>query len=180
MKIVRDGVVYLQIRDFSYLLDTKKQELLENASFESLFREASDESGVFIVSGDNLNDFIAFRNPESIDYLKSIDDIVDYDEIKDLDCEEMNALRICIINEKNQIAAKLKKMSAQEKNEHPELLIRYKTLTLRYQSLKDVYRFKRGKAKLVLPEGEEELTPISVSDEIKLRLKNTFGKKDNK
>lgn len=180
MRIVRDGVVYLQIRDVSYLLNTRKLELLKNESFAFVFREACGEKEFFIVDGDNLNNFIAFRTPESIDYLKSIDDIVDYDEIKDLDCEEMDALRVCIINEKNEIASKVNMMSEEEQNEHPELFIRYRTLATKYQSLKDVYRFKRGKAKLVLPEGEEELTPISMSSELKLRLKNAFGRKDNK
>ena len=47
-------------------------------------------------------------------------------------------------------------------------------------SLNDVYWFKRGKAKPVLPDDEKELKPISFVNEIKLRLKNAFNRKNNK
>ena len=102
------------------------------------------------------------------------------DEIKDLSYEEMDALRVCIINEKNEIASKVNMMSAEEQKQHPELFERYNTLSSKFMSLNDVYWFKRGKVKLVLPDDEKELKPISFGDEIKLRLKNAFNRKNNK
>ena len=92
----------------------------------------------------------------------------------------MDALRVCIINEKNDIASKVNMMSAEEQKQHPELFERYNTLSSKFMSLNDVYWFKRGKVKLVLPDDEKELKPISFGDEIKLRLKNAFNRKNNK
>ncbi|MBD9114363.1 hypothetical protein EGP95_01120 [bacterium] len=71
-------------------------------------------------------------------------------------------------------------MSAEEQKQHPELFERYNTLSSKLMSLNDVYWYKRGKAKLVLPDDEKELKPISFVNEIKLRLKNAFNRKNNK
>lgn len=180
MKLVRNGVVYIQVKDFQKLLEIKKSDVLNNKSFSSLLKEASNGTGIFVMGMSNANDFLEFRDPKSIDFLMNIDDIVDYDEIKDLSCEEMDALRVCIINERKKIASKVNMMSSEEQKEHPELFERYKTLSLRYLSVNDAYWFKRGKAKLVFPEGIEELKPISFGSELKLRLKNAFSRKNDK
>lgn len=180
MKIIRNGVVYIQVLDFQRLLEKEKFEILTSEVFPILFREASKDSDMFIICKDNENDFIEFRNPKSVEFLTSFEEIVDYDEIKDLSYEEMDALRVCIINEKNEIASKVNMMSAEEQKQHPELFERYNTLSSKFMSLNDVYWFKRGKAKLVLPDDEKELKPISFVNEIKLRLKNAFNRKNNK
>ena len=171
MKIIRNGVAYIQVLDFQRLLEKEKFEILTSEVFPILFREASKDSDMFIICKDNENDFIEFRNPKSVEFLTSFEEIVDYDEIKDLSYEEMDALRVCIINEKNEIASKVNMMSAEEQKQHPELFERYNTLSSKLMSLSDVYWFKRGKAKLVLPDDEKELKPISFGNEIKLRLK---------
>ena len=180
MKIIRNGVAYIQVLDFQRLLEKEKFEILTSEVFPILFREASKDSDMFIICKDNENDFIEFRNPKSVEFLTSFEEIVDYDEIKDLSYEEMDALRVCIINEKNEIASKVNMMSAEEQKQHPELFERYNTLSSKFMSLNDVYWFKRGKVKLVLPDDEKELKPISFGDEIKLRLKNAFNRKNNK
>ena len=177
MKIVRNGAVYIQVRDFQKLLEVKAAEALTNENYSLLLKEASKGTGFFVMSRDNANDFMRFKNPKAVKFLMSLDDIIDYDEIKDLSCEEMDALKVCIINERNEIASKVNMMSAEEQNEHPELFERYNALSLRYLSLNDAYWFKRGKAKLVLPEGIEELKPISFGSELKLRIKYAFSKK---
>ena len=180
MKIIRNGVAYIQVLDFQRLLEKEKFEILTSEVFPILFREASKDSDMFIICKDNENDFIEFRNPKSVEFLTSFEEIVDYDEIKDLSYEEMDALRVCIINEKNEIASKVNMMSAEEQKQHPELFERYNTLSSKLMSLSDVYWFKRGKVKLVLPDDEKELKPISFGNEIKLRLKNAFNRKNNK
>lgn len=180
MKIIRNGVAYIQVLDFQRLLEKEKFEILTSEVFPILFREASKDSDMFIICKDNENDFIEFRNPKSVEFLTSFEEIVDYDEIKDLSYEEMDALRVCIINEKNEIESKVNMMSAEEQKQHPELFERYNTLSSKLMSLSDVYWFKRGKAKLVLPDDEKELKPISLGNEIKLRLKNAFNRKNNK
>ena len=180
MKIIRNGVAYIQVLDFQRLLEKEKFEILTSEVFPILFREASKDSDMFIICKDNENDFIEFRNPKSVEFLTSFEEIVDYDEIKDLSYEEMDALRVCIINEKNEIASKVNMMSAEEQKQHPELFERYNTLSSKFMSLNDVYWFKRGKVKLVLPDDEKELKPISFGNEIKLRLKNAFNRKNNK
>ncbi len=180
MKIVRNGTVYMQVRDFKKLLEVKVDEALTNEIFAILLKEASKGTGFFVMSSSNANDFLEFRNQKSVEYLTKLDDIADYDEIKDLSCEEMDALRVCIINEKNEIASKINLMSAEEQNEHPELFKRYNALSLKFLSLNDVYWFKRGKSKLVLPDGVEELKPISFGSELKLRIKNAFSRKSGK
>ena len=180
IKIIRNGVAYIQVLDFQRLLEKEKFEILTSEVFPILFREASKDSDMFIICKDNENDFIEFRNPKSVEFLTSFEEIVDYDEIKDLSYEEMDALRVCIINEKNEIASKVNMMSAEEQKQHPELFERYNTLSSKFMSLNDVYWFKRGKVKLVLPDDEKELKPISFGDEIKLRLKNAFNRKNNK
>lgn len=180
MKIIRNGVAYIQVLDFQRLLEKEKFEILTSEVFPILFREASKDSDMFIICKDNENDFIEFRNPKSVEFLTSFEEIVDYDEIKDLSYEEMDALRVCIINEKNEIASKVNMMSAEEQKQHSELFERYNTLSSKFMSLNDVYWFKRGKVKLVLPDDEKELKPISFGDEIKLRLKNAFNRKNNK
>lgn len=180
MKIIRNGIAYIQVLDFQRLLEKEKFEILTSEVFPILFREASKDSDMFIICKDNENDFIEFRNPKSVEFLTSFEEIVDYDEIKDLSYEEMDALRVCIINEKNEIASKVNMMSAEEQKQHPELFERYNTLSSKFMSLNDVYWFKRGKVKLVLPDDEKELKPISFGNEIKLRLKNAFNRKNNK
>ena len=179
-EIIRNGVAYIQVLDFQRLLEKERFEFLSSEVFSILFREASKDTDMFIMCKDNENDFIEFRNPKSVEFLTSFEEIVDFDEIKDLSCEEMDALRVCIINEKNEIASKVNMMSAEEQKQHPELFERYNTLSSKFMSLNDVYWFKRGKAKLVLPDDEKELKPISFGNEIKLRLKNAFNRKNNK
>ena len=72
MKIIRNGVAYIQVLDFQRLLEKEKFEILTSEVFPILFREASKDSDMFIICKDNENDFIEFRNPKSVEFLTSL------------------------------------------------------------------------------------------------------------
>ena len=58
MKIIRNGVAYIQVLDFQRLLEKEKFEILTSEVFPILFREASKDYDMLIICKDNENDFI--------------------------------------------------------------------------------------------------------------------------
>lgn len=94
MKIITDNAVYVQKNDFIYLNSSNLA--IPASIFDKVFGY-----GVTIIDDRNRYEFIEFNAPEEIEFFKNIDWIIDYNEIKDLNEEEMYDLIRNICQEQN-------------------------------------------------------------------------------
>ena len=144
MKIITNGKVYVQKSDIAYLNSTN----LANATavVTKMFGP-----GYVIINDKNKNEFIEYNNPNAIAFFKDIEYILDYDEVKYLDEEELIKLYNNYVNKKNNIAKEYNNMSREEKLENKNLLDESKEIDHMLLSIKDYLLYKKGELILRLP-----------------------------
>ena len=77
MKIITDSVAYVQKNDIAFLTQT------DRAIPASIFMKVFG-NGIVIIDDSNRYEFVEFEAPEEIEFFKSIDWMIDYNEVKDL------------------------------------------------------------------------------------------------
>ena len=168
MKIFRDNKVYVQRNNIAVL--NTVCESIPAKIFITLCSEGS-----IIVGNYNRFNFYEFDNPEIVEYFRQQDWIVDYDEVKGLNQQEMYRLGDEVVEEMNNAATEYNAMSQEEREQHPELRERHALLRNKLTELGDVYLFLNGKLKMNLPEGIEGPTPKKKG--IKQFVKSIFQSK---
>ena len=96
MKIVTDNAVYIQNKDIIYL------SRINVPVPSSLFKQIYNDD-IVIIDDLNGNGFVKLDKDSEIQFFKSLDWIVDYQKVKDLNIDDFKKLKQKIINEKNQI-----------------------------------------------------------------------------
>lgn len=119
--------------------------------------------GIVIINNNNKDDFIEFNAPEEIEYFKSLDWIVDYNEVKDFNETEILALGQKIAEEKNSIANNFNAMTEEEKEKNMNMVTQCNLLDYKMYSLRDILWFKQGHIQMNLPAGVE--LPIELQQE---------------
>ena len=162
MKIITDNAVYVQKIDMTILNQ------LDLAIPPSIFMKVSEGTGIVIIDHRNSNEFVKFDAPEEIEFFKSIDWIIDFNEVKDLSEEERTAFVNRIVVEKFRVEQKLNSMTQEERKENMNMVSQYNLLDFKLDSLIDFFWVKQGNIEL----------PADFKQEKKIRkqIKTKFNK----
>lgn len=164
MKIIRDNVCYVQYNDLAMLHGS--DELIPINIFMQVYGKGS-----FYVNDKNRYQFMRFDNPDDIEYFRNVSWMLNYDDVKDLNNED-------IIEVSNSVQSSLKKRDiSRTKKDMLEYL---------YCSIGDFYMFKNGDLDFELPDGieysyefhtvvDEETVALKEDNGIKKFLKSFFG-----
>lgn len=159
MKIFKDNKVYVQKNDIAYLNHT------DIAIPASIFTKVFG-GGIVIIDDRNRYDFIEFDLPEEVKFFEELDWIVNYDDVKDLEDNEIINLGQNLANEKNTMAKRFNSMSNKEKEANMDLVIKCELMDFKIYSLRDILWFKQGHIKMTLP-GEESQNGKGIKNKIK-------------
>ncbi len=170
MKIITDNVAYVQKNDIAYLNQT------DLAIPASIFMKVFG-NGIVIIDDSNRYEFVEFEAPEEIEFFKSIDWMIDYNEVKDLSEDETIALGQSIAEEKNSIAQRFNSMTPEERKNNMSMVSQCELLDFKMHSLGDVLWFKQGHIKMELPEGVNFPTGFEQEKGIRKLIKTMFNKK---
>lgn len=83
MKLFRNNKVYVQMNDVMFAMNHSNS--IPAVIINQIFTD------VVIVTNENRMDFVSFDDKSAIDYFRKLDFVVDYDDYKDLDIEELDA-----------------------------------------------------------------------------------------
>ncbi len=148
MKIITEDAVYLQKEDIAYFnqfLNTYEDKN-DIPKFMRLFRHE-----IFILTEKNRYDFVEFRNKEEIEYIKTIEWIIDYNNTKDMTIEQITEYCQQILKERYRIADEYIAMSEEEKIENRTMAIQCAIYEYVINSLASMVYFKMGDIKMKLP-----------------------------
>lgn len=151
MKIITENNAYIQKNDIAYLNNTTLP--IPASIFLAIFSE-----GVVMITDLNRNDFLEFTNPDDIEYLKSLDWIIDYNEVKDYSLAQLQDLGASILGELHQLNDTISLYSESENENKAELELKHELLKYKLMSLRDISLYKQGKLKLELPNEENNRT----------------------
>ncbi|MBE6160472.1 MAG: hypothetical protein E7157_05460 [Lactobacillales bacterium] len=140
--------IYVQKNDIMYLNQTDLS--IPASIFMKIFG-----NGVTIIDNSNRFEFVEFTNSHEIEFLKNIDWIIDYNEVKELSKDEIMKLANEIANKQNEIADKYNNMSPEDKQNNKDIIFQHETLDYKFYSLRDFLWFKQGHLKMELSEGIE-------------------------
>lgn len=144
MKIVTDNAVYIQNKDIIYL--SRINVPVPSSLFNQIYN-----NDIVIIDDLNGNGFVKLDKDSEIQFFKSLDWIVDYQNVKDLNIDDFKKLKQKIINEKNQIANQYNSMSDKERKENINIVNRFDLLEYKLQSLKEILNYKLGQLDIKMP-----------------------------
>ena len=145
MKIVTDNAVYIQNKDIIYL------SRINVPVPSSLFKQIYNDD-IVIIDDLNGNGFVKLDKDSEIQFFKSLDWIVDYQKVKDLNIDDFKKLKQKIINEKNQIVNQYNSMSDKERKENINIVNRFDLLEYKLHSLKEILNYKLEQLDIKMPE----------------------------
>lgn len=145
MKIIKDNVIYIQNNDIIQLNHSDMD--IPASIFMKIFG-----NGIVIIDDSNRYEFVSFTEPEEIEFLRNIDWILDYDEVKDLSEEEIITLAEKIMSERNELANKFLSMTESEKEKNIAMVDQCELINHKMFSLRDFLWFKQGHIQMELPE----------------------------
>ena len=160
MKIVEKDAVYVQKGDLASLLYQEKFSLPDTV-MNILFKKGNP----FYVDNNNAYEFVKFIGPEEIEYFKSLDWIIDYNEYKNYTKEEIEIISNNILTEAKNLAKNNNEMVPSEKARHQDIVEKCTNLDNKIYSLKLLYLYKTGVISFSLPDGVEEIEIEKVSKE---------------
>lgn len=175
MKIIRENVACLQFEDINYLLGREKS--VDKPFFEEV-SNIFDKIGLKLDDIDvkNKYSFIKFTNPASIDYIESVNCIVDYDEIKGLSLGELVNKSNTNDIVKSELINKIKSLSSER--EIDICVQKVNDLIYKNYQIDAFLEYKRGYRKLELPE-IVKLPRRKKKRGLLITLKNVFASKTN-
>lgn len=149
MKIINDGVAYIQKNDIIYLY---------NIGFPI---PETISSKVFITSNSIIEDsynnkFIKITNPEDINYLKNeMFWLLDYRTIKDFSLDDIYNFTLAIDKCRNELAESYNNLSKRKKDENKKVLYDSFLLGCDLNTLREFAWYKENKIDLNLPKNVE-------------------------
>lgn len=127
-----------------------------------------------IVGDFNRYDFVEYSDKNIIDFFRNIPWILDYDEVKDLSDEEIDALGEELIDQRNSIATMYNSMSIEERSKNQSLKTQCDLLEFKILTIREFQMFKDGKSEMKLPSGIE--TPSRSKKGIKTFIKSLYDR----
>ena len=79
--------------------------------------------------------------------------MIDYDEVKDLSCDEISNLCMEVAKEQSQIVAAYNDMPTDERRCCGNMINKCQLLEFKFFSLRDFLWFKQGNIHMILPDG---------------------------
>lgn len=172
MKIITNNAIFIQKNDIMMYLHKR-----DMSGPSSILMKVFEE-GVVIIDDTNKYDFVRFDTHEEIEFFKSLDWIIDYNQVKDLTEEEIYALGRRIIETKNALAIKFNEMSKEQKEENQGIVAQCELLDFKLYSLRDILWLKQGHLKMNLPEGVPLPTNLEQEKGIKKLIRTLFNKNE--
>lgn len=148
IKIVTRDAIYLQKEDLAYF----------NQIFDRYFK--AETKPVFMkmstlqdstLNEENRYDFIEFRKKEEMEYIKKIDWIIDYEDVKSKNIQEINDLSQNILRQRENVANTYNAMSVKKRGENQDMPLKCDLYNYVLQSLANIIYFKRGDIIMNLP-----------------------------
>lgn len=172
MKIFINNAVYVQKNDIIYLNSCTLPIPC------SIFDKAYNKE-INIIDNNNKYEFIKFDQADEIEFFKNLSWIINYDDVKNLSDELIikEDEKICI--ERNNIAIKWNELEEKEKEKNKNMILECELLDYKMDSLKTIFWFRKGKVKMILPEGVNYPTNYNTSNNksIKKLVKSIFKSK---
>jgi len=153
MKIVNSDSVYVQKNDIAYLNSSDLP--IPTSIFMKVFG-----NGVTIINDSNRYDFVKFKEESEIEYFKSLDWMIDYNEVKNLSEDEIIKLLEGIGEELEKIATAFNSMSDEDRKQHSDMVAKYGLLEFKFYSLRDILWLKQGHISMKLPKEEKSKKKI--------------------
>ena len=170
MKIIMNEAIYVQKNDIGFLTQTDLS--IPASIFLKVFGD-----GKTIIDNRNRFEFVKFENENEISFFKSLDWVVDYNSIKDLDESQIIELGQEVAQQKNKIATQYNSMSSDKKRKNEHMVYECEKLDFKMYSLRDALLFKKGDLQFDLPETivlpeEVEKNQVNVLRRVLRKLKN--------
>ncbi len=173
MKIVEKDVVYVQKGDLASLFH-QENFTLPDSVMKLLFKDGNP----FYVDNNNACEFVKFEDYYEVEYFKSLDWLIDYNEYKGYTKEELEIIGNNLLTEAKSLAKSYNEMSLSEKKKHKDLLEKCANLDNKIYSLRTLYLYKTGVVWFKLPDGIEDIEITKPSEcEKTLGKVKTFLKK---
>ena len=128
---------YVQFNDIMELIQTNNP--IPASIIDKVFGRE-----MLIVDDENRDNFVEFDDPTEIEFLRSIEWIIDYKKYRDLTKDELELLIKENIKDSNEIATKYNTLSYEEKLKDLDLHQKYNALRLKEEDLKKLYFMKKG------------------------------------
>lgn len=128
---------YVQLNDIMELIQTNNP--IPASIIDKVFGRE-----MIIVDDENRDNFVEFDDPTEIEFLRSIEWIIDYKKYRDLTKDELELLIKENIKDSNEIATKYNTLSYEEKLKDLDLHQKYNALRLKDEDLKKLYSMKKG------------------------------------
>lgn len=149
MKILTNDGIYVQKNDMAYLTHS------ETAIPASIFMSVFGVGSYTIIDDSNRYEFIKFTGKEEVEFLKSLDWIVDYNAVKDLTQDELEKMFNELAEKRKTLAQKFNNMPIDERMKNVDIIEMCENLRFKMLSINDVNLFRSGKLAMTLPEGFE-------------------------
>lgn len=146
MKIIINEAIYVQKNDIGYLNQT------DLPIPASIYLKVFGNEVFSIIDNSNRFEFVKFEEKSEIEFWINLDWIIDYDSVKDLDESQIIELGKTVAQQKNDIAKRYNAMSDDERRKNKHMIIEYKCLDFKMDSLRDILRYKQGRIKFYLPD----------------------------
>ena len=129
-----------------------------------------------VIDTDSSNrfEFVKFEALEEIKFFKGIDEILDYNEVKDLSEKEIIALGQNNMKEQHSIFKRFSHLPIEEREENKK---KCDLLELEFVSLTAILWLKRGYIKIELPEGIDLPVVFEQEKGIRKLVKTIFNKR---
>ena len=148
MKIIHDNLAYIQKGDLRVIFNFSNL-VIPNSLVKKAFSEYN------MVDRNNKDEFILIVDKEEIDFLKTVDFVIDFTEVKNKSIEELNLLKNNIINDYSKVLSIFNSLDENGKNKNISLYLKLNLFEYKIYSIEKVIQYKQGKIKLNLPKGEE-------------------------
>lgn len=144
MKITTKDAVYVQRKDIAFLNST-------DIAIPFTIYSKTFYDDINIIDDSNKYEFVKFDGEHEIKFIKNMDWMIDYSELKDKSEEELIELGRSITEEKNKIAIVYNAMTYEEKIKNQDMVNKCDLLEFKMYSLRDFIWFKQGRLNIELP-----------------------------
>ena len=136
--------IYVQIEDLMKLYNSDS--VIPASIFDKVFSEP------IVVDDRNRYEFVEFSDKEDVEFLKSIEWIIDCKKYMKANINKVHNEYIHVLNEINRISAIFNQLSNEEKIKNERLVNDYDALNYKLDALGSIIQFRNGKLDIPFPQ----------------------------
>ena len=148
MKIIRNGVVYVQTVDIICLKEI-------NFKFPASISTILSGNAIDMVNYQRRYDFLKFDEKDEVEFFSGLDWIIDYDTIRHLDENQIIELARKMSLKKSDILSKYNKLNYDARKANVHMIEESDKLEFQMNSLRNILGFMQGYLSFKLPRGIE-------------------------